>query len=142
MGMLKGEFQYTLDDKGRVVIPPRFRRALGDQIVVTRGIDPCISVYSPSEWMKVEEALRKLPTRQRDVTRYLLAGAVDLELDRQGRVMLPAHLRQHAAIDREVVVVGLISRLEIWSRTAWQSYIEKAQKAAPQIAEQIEELSI
>ena len=115
---------------------------LGDQIVVTRGIDPCISVYSPSEWTKVEEALRKLPTRQRDVTRYLLAGAVDLELDRQGRVMLPAHLRQHAGIDREVVVVGLISRLEIWSRTAWQSYIEKAQKSAPQIAEQIEELSI
>jgi MraZ protein len=140
--MLKGEFQYTLDDKGRVVIPPRFRRVLGDQIVATRGIDPCISVYSPSEWTKVEEALRKLPTRQRDVTRYLLAGAVDLELDRQGRVMLPAHLRQHAGIDREVVVVGLISRLEIWSRTAWQSYIEKAQKSAPQIAEQIEELSI
>ena len=140
--MLKGEFQYTLDDKGRVVIPPRFRRVLGDQIVVTRGIDPCISVYSPSEWTKVEEALRKLPTRQRDVTRYMLAGAVDLELDRQGRVMLPAHLRQHAGIDREVVVVGLISRLEIWSRTAWQSYIEKAQKSAPQIAEQIEELSI
>lgn len=140
--MLKGEFQYTLDDKGRVVIPPRFRRVLGDQIVATRGIDPCISVYSPSEWTKVEEALRKLPTRQRDVTRYLLAGAVDLELDRQGRVMLPSHLRQHAGIDREVVVVGLISRLEIWSRTAWQSYIEKAQKSAPQIAEQIEELSI
>lgn len=140
--MLKGEFQYTLDDKGRVVIPPRFRRALGDQIVATRGIDPCISVYSPSEWTKVEEALRKLPTRQRDVTRYLLAGAVDLDLDRQGRVILPAHLRQHAGIEREVVVVGLISRLEIWSRTAWQSYIEKAQKSAPQIAEQIEELSI
>jgi MraZ protein len=140
--MLKGEFQYTLDDKGRVVIPPRFRRVLGDQVVATRGIDPCISVYSPAEWAKVEEALRRLPTRQRDVMRYLLAGAVDLELDRQGRVMVPAHLRQHAGIDREVVVVGLISRLEIWSRAAWQSYIEKAQKSAPQIAEQIEELSI
>lgn len=140
--MLKGEFHYTLDEKGRVVIPPRFRRALGDQIVATRSIDPCISVYSPSEWAKVEEALRKLPTRQRDVVRFLLAGAVDVDLDRQGRVMLPVHLRQHAGIDREVVVVGLINRLEIWSRAAWQSYIEKAQQAAPQIAEQIEELSI
>lgn len=140
--MLKGEYQYALDEKGRVVIPPRFRRVLGDQMVATRGIDPCIAVYSPPEWTKLEEALRKLPTRQRDVVRYMLAGAVDLELDRQGRVTLPLHLRQHAAIDRDVVVVGLISRLEIWSRSSWQSYLEKAQKSAPQIAEQIEELSI
>lgn len=140
--MLKGEFQYALDDKGRVVIPPRFRRALGDQVVATRGIDPCVTVYSPAEWARVEERLRGLPTRQRDVVRYLLAGAVDLELDRQGRVKLPQHLRQHAGIERDVVVVGLINRLEIWNRSAWQSYIEKAQKAAPQIAEQIEELSI
>jgi len=140
--MLKGEFQYALDDKGRVVIPPRFRRALGDQVVATRGFDPCISVYSPAEWAKVEERLRRLSTRQRDVVRFLLAGAVDLDLDRQGRVTLPPHLRQHAGIDRDVVVVGLISRLEIWSRPTWQSYLEKAQKSAPQIAEQIEELSI
>jgi MraZ protein len=140
--MPKGEFQYSLDDKGRVVIPPRFRRVLGDQVVATRGIDPCIAVYSPDEWTKVEDALRKLSTKQRDVVRYMLAGAVDLDLDRQGRVTLPPHLRQHAAIERDVVVVGLISRLEIWSRTSWQAYIEKAAKSAPQIAEQIEELSI
>ncbi len=140
--MLKGEFQYALDDKGRVVIPPRFRRVLGDQVVATRGIDPCIAVYSPTEWAKVEDALRKLPTKQRDVVRYMLAGAVDLELDRQGRVTLPLHLRQHAGIERDVMVVGLISRLEIWGRPNWQSYIEKAAKSAPQIAEQIEELSI
>lgn len=140
--MLKGEYQYALDDKGRVVIPPRFRRVLGDQVVATRGIDPCVAVYSPAEWAKVEEALRRLPTKQRDVVRYMLAGAVDLDLDRQGRVTLPPHLRQHAAIERDVVVVGLISRFEIWNRTGWQSYIEKAAKSAPQIAEQIEELSI
>ncbi len=140
--MLKGEYQYALDDKGRVVIPPRFRRVLGDQVVATRGIDPCVSIYSPQEWTKVEETLRKLPTSKRDVTRYLLAGAVDLELDRQGRVTLPQHLRQHAGIERDVVVVGLISRLEVWSRPAWQAYIEKAQQAAPQIAEQLEELSL
>jgi MraZ protein len=140
--MLKGEYQYALDDKGRVVIPPRFRRVLGEQVVATRGIDPCVSIYSPQEWTKVEDTLRKLPTSKRDVTRYLLAGAVDLELDRQGRVTLPHHLRQHAGIDRDVVVVGLISRLEVWSRPAWQAYIEKAQQAAPQIAEQLEELSL
>jgi MraZ protein len=125
-----------------VVLPPKFRRALGDQVVATRGIDPCVAVYSPSEWATVEEALRRLSTSKRDVTRYLLAGAVDLELDRQGRVTIPAHLRQHAGIERDVVVVGLSSRLEIWSRPAWQSYIEKAQKSAPQLAEQLEELSL
>lgn len=140
--MLKGEFQYALDEKGRVVIPPRFRRVLGDQVVATRGLDPCISVYSPAEWAKVADALLKLSTKQRDVMRYLLAGAVDIDLDRQGRITLPLHLRQHAGIEREVVVVGLISRLEIWNYAGWQSYIEKAKLSAPQIAEQIEELRI
>lgn len=142
MGMLRGEFQYALDEKGRVVLPPRFRRVLGDQVIVTRGIDPCIAVYSPAEWAKVEEALKRLSTSKRDVTRFLLAGAVDLDLDRQGRITLPPHLRQHAGIEREVVVVGLISRVEIWSRATWQTYLEQAQKSAPKIAEQIEELSI
>ncbi|MDR7483404.1 MAG: division/cell wall cluster transcriptional repressor MraZ [Armatimonadota bacterium] len=140
--MLRGEFQYALDEKGRVVLPPRFRRVLGDQVIVTRGIDPCIAVYSPAEWAKVEEALKRLSTSKRDVTRFLLAGAVDLDLDRQGRITLPPHLRQHAGIEREVVVVGLISRVEIWSRATWQTYLEQAQKSAPKIAEQIEELSI
>jgi MraZ protein len=140
--MLRGEYQYALDDKARVVVPPKFRRALGDQVVATRGFDPCVAVYSLPEWTRVEEALRKLSTSKRDVTRYLLAGAVDLELDRQGRVTLPAHLRQHAGIERDVVVVGLGIRLEIWSRPTWQSYIEKTQQSAPQIAEQLEELSL
>ena len=140
--MLKGEYQYALDDKGRVVIPPKFRRVLGDQVVVTRGIDPCIFLYSPSEWQKLEEALRRLPIKQRDVVRYLMAGAVDAVLDRQGRIIVPPHLREHAGIEREVVVVGLGSRLEIWNRPTWQTYLKKAQKSAPEIAEQIEELSI
>jgi MraZ protein len=140
--MLRGEYQYALDDKGRVVIPPKFRRALGDQVVATRWIDPCISVHSPAEWTKVEEALRRLPPSKRDVVRFLLAGAADLDLDRQGRITLPQHLREHAEIDREVVVVGLSSRVEIWSRSTWQTYLKKAQKSAPEIADQLEGLSL
>jgi len=140
--MIRGEFQYSLDDKGRVVIPPKFRRALGDQVVATRSIDRAVSVYSAAEWSKVEEGLRRLPVSRRDLLHYMLAGAVDLELDRQGRVTLPPHLRQHAEIERDVVVVGLISRLEVWSRAFWQSHIEKIQKSAPQLAEQIEELRL
>jgi MraZ protein len=124
------------------VLPPRFRRALGDQVIATRGIDPCVVVYSPAEWARVEEALKRLSTSKRDVMRYLLAGAVDLDLDRQGRITLPPHLRQHAGIEREVVVVGLISRVEIWNLATWQTYLEQARQSAPKIAEQIEELSI
>jgi MraZ protein len=140
--MLKGEFQYALDDKGRVVIPPRFRRVLGDQVVATRSIDRAISIYSPTEWTRVEDGLRRLSINKRELVHYMLAGAVDLDLDRQGRVTLPVHLRQHADIDRDVVVVGLITRLEVWSKAIWQSHIEKIQKSAPELAEQLEELRL
>jgi MraZ protein len=140
--MLRGEYEYALDEKGRVVIPPRFRRVLGDQVVATRGLDACVSIYSPKAWTKVEEELLRLSTSKRDIVRVILAGAVDLELDRQGRVTLPAHLRQHAGIERDVVVVGLIKRVEVWHRPAWAAYIDRAQKAAPQIAEQVEGLRL
>ncbi len=142
MGTLKGEHAYALDEKGRVVIPPKFRHVLGDTVVATRGFETCIGIYSPAEWLKVEEAVRRLRVKDQAVLRYVLAGAVDLEVDRQGRVMLPPHLREHAKIKREVVVVGLSSRVEIWSRPLWKTYVEKAQKSAPKIAEQIEELRI
>ena len=110
--MLKGEYQYALDDKGRVVIPPKFRHVLGEQVVATRSVDECVSIYSPGEWAKLEQTLRNLPTRQRDILRYVLAGAVDLELDRQGRVTLqpPGSARE----DRREVVgwVGQVSGSE------------------------------
>ncbi|MDQ7857553.1 MAG: division/cell wall cluster transcriptional repressor MraZ [Armatimonadota bacterium] len=140
--MLRGEYEYALDDKGRVVIPTRFRRVLGDQVVAARGLDPCVSIYSPEGWARVEEELVQLSTGKRDIVRVILASAVDLELDRQGRVTLPARLRQYAGIDRDVVVVGLIRRVEIWNRSAWAAYIERAQKAALQIAEQVEGLRL
>jgi MraZ protein len=140
--MLKGEYQYALDDKGRVVIPPKFRHVLGEMVVATRGVDECVSIYSPGEWAKVEQHLQSLPTRQRDILRYVLAGAVDLEVDRQGRVTLPPHLRQHAKIERDLVVVGLVKRLEVWNRSTWTAYLEKTQTSARQLAEQIDDLSI
>jgi len=106
------------------------------------SLDPCVSIYSPEGWARVEEELVQLSTGKRDIVRVILASAVDLELDRQGRVTLPARLRQYAGIDREVVVVGLIRRVEIWNRAAWSAYIERAQKAALQIAEQVEGLRL
>lgn len=142
VGTLKGEHAYALDEKGRVVIPPKFRPILGDQVVAIRGFETCVGVYSPTEWLKVEEAVRRLPVKQQTVLRYVLASAVDLEVDRQGRIMLPTHLRDHAKIRREVVVVGLSSRVEIWSRSLWKTYLEKVKKSVPKLAETIEELRI
>jgi MraZ protein len=142
VGTLKGEYQYSLDEKGRVVIPPKFRHVLGDQVVATRGFGTYIGVYSPTAWSRVEEGVQRLSVAQQDVLRFVLASAVDLDVDRQGRIMLPPYLREHAKISREVVVVGLSSRVEIWGRSIWKTYLTKAQRSAPKLAEQIPELRI
>lgn len=144
VGTLKGEYQYALDEKGRVVIPPKVRHVLGDQVVATRGFETCIAVYSPPEWLRVEEGVRNLKAAadQQTVLRYLLASAVDLEVDRQGRIMLPPYLREHAQVKRDVYVIGLGNRLEIWSRPLWRAYLNKAGKSAPKLVEDIPELRI
>ena len=140
--LFKGEHHYSLDDKGRVVLPPKFRRALGATVVVTRGLDECVFVYSPQEWSKFESKLRSLSINKRDFVRFMLASAEDVDVDRQGRMMIPAHLRAYAKIDRDAVVVGVINRLEIWGRENWLKYIQKAQAETPRLAAEMEELSI
>ncbi len=138
--MFKGEFHYVLDEKGRLVIPPRFRRALGDRFVVTRGFDGCVVVYPEEQWREVEEKLRVQPLANRQFVRYLLGSAVDVELDRQGRFVLPQPLREHAGIQREVVVVGLIHKLEIWSKERWQQYLVQTEQDEAKILETMREL--
>lgn len=140
--LFKGEHHYSLDEKGRIVLPPKFRRALGPVVVVTRGLDECVAVYAPAEWARNEKKLRALPVNRRDFLRFMLASAEDVELDRQGRMTIPAHLRQYAKIEREAVVVGLGSRLEIWSQGSWQKYIGRIQTEAPAIAEELKDVSI
>lgn len=140
--LFKGEHHYSLDEKGRIVLPPKFRRVLGPVVVVTRGLDECVAVYAPAEWARNEKKLRALPVNRRDFLRFMLASAEDVELDRQGRMTIPAHLRQYAKIEREAVVVGLGSRLEIWSQGSWQKYIGRIQTEAPAIAEELKDVSI
>lgn len=140
--MLKGEFEYTLDDKGRVVIPPRFRRRVGDRFVVTRGFDGCVVLYPESEWVTVEEKLRSEPLANRQFVRYLLGSAVEVEADKQGRFVLPPPLREHAAIQREVVVVGLINKLEIWSRERWQQYLKQTVQDEARLIDGMKELNL
>jgi MraZ protein len=136
--MFRGEYHYTLDDKGRVVLPPKFRQELGEAVIVTRGMDDCIWVYPRQGWEAVEDKLRTLPIARRGFLRFLLAAAQEVELDRQGRITLPEALREYAAIGREVVVVGLIQRLEIWSEERWKKAVAKAQREAAKVAQEID----
>jgi len=139
--MLQGEYHYTLDEKWRVVIPQKFRRALGDVVTVTRNpLDPCLFVFSQEEWSRVAQKLASLPLVERQFVRFLTSGVVECELDRQGRIVLPAHLREYAQIDREAVVIGVINRVEIWSEGNWRANLEKTQADAPQLLVRLQEL--
>lgn len=140
--MFRGEHHYSLDDKGRVVLPPKFRRALGNTVVVTRGLDECVAVYAPAEWTKNEKKLRALPVSRRDFARFMLSSAEDVELDKQGRISIPQHLREYAKIDREAAVIGMGNRLEIWGEANWKRYIAEVQAKAPALASELQDLSI
>jgi len=140
--LFRGEHHYSLDEKGRIVFPPPFRAALGTRVVVARGLDECVAVYAPQEWAKNEKKLRALSVSRRDFVRFVLASAEDVELDRQGRMTIPAHLREYAKIERDAVVVGVGSRLEIWALANWQRYIARVQTEAPSIAAELKDLSL
>ena len=121
--MFMGEYNHTVDSKGRLIVPSKFREQLGDEFVVTKGLDNCLFVYENSEWAKLEEKLRTLPltnTAARKFSRFLLAGATTCEVDKQGRVLIPSVLREFAGLNKEVVLVGVLNRIEIWSRERWQ----------------------
>ena len=138
--MLRGEAQYALDEKGRVVIPPKFRAIVGDRLIVTRWIDKCLAAFAPKEWQSLEEKLRNQPLGNRDFVRLLLSAAEDCELDRQGRIFLPPHLRKHATILKDVTIIGMGSRLEIWSTPNWRRQLHKVSQAPEKLAQHLQEL--
>ena len=118
-----GEYNHTIDPKGRVIIPAKFRDSLGEQFVVTQGLDGCLFVYDDIEWRAFEEKLKTLPITNKEArafVRFFLAGAADVEVDKQGRILLPAVLRDHAKLIKDVVFVGVGSRVEIWSKENWE----------------------
>ncbi len=117
--MFMGEYNHTIDPKGRLIIPSKFREALGDTFVVTKGLDGCLFVYDNEEWAAFEEKLKSLPLTNKDArkfVRFFLAGAAEAEVDKQGRILVPNVLREFAGLDKEVVLIGVASRIEIWSR--------------------------
>lgn len=139
-GMFLGEYQHTIDNKGRLIIPARLREGLGDRFVVTKGLDGCLFAYPPQEWSNLEQKMRSLPFTRADArafVRFFFAGATECEVDKQGRVLIPAGLREHAALEKEVVVIGVSSRVEIWSQARWEQYNTESASSVEEIAEKI-----
>ena len=121
--MFMGEYNHTLDAKGRLIVPSKFREQLGDEFVVTKGLDGCLFVYPLSEWTKNEEKFRDIPLTTKDArkfARFFFAGAASCEVDKQGRALIPNVLREYASIEKEVVSVGVLNRVEIWDKDKWQ----------------------
>lgn len=143
--MFMGEYQHTVDQKGRLIIPSKFRETLGERFVVTKGLDRCLFVYSPEEWSNLEQRLKALPLANKDArafVRFFFAGATECEIDKQGRILLPANLREYASLNKDVVLVGVLTRVEIWSKEIWDEYNQQANLDHESIAEKMAELGI
>lgn len=121
--MFMGEFNHSIDSKGRIIIPSKFREDLGDEFVITLGLDGCLFAYPSNEWQIFVSKLQTLPgTKEaRQLQRYFMACASACELDKQGRILIPARLRENAALDKDIVFVGVLNKIEIWSKERWDS---------------------
>ncbi|WP_213423352.1 division/cell wall cluster transcriptional repressor MraZ [Bhargavaea massiliensis] len=143
--MFMGEYQHTVDTKGRLIIPAKFRDDLDGGFVVTRGLDKCLFAYTMDEWKRLEEKLKALPVTKKDArafTRFFFSGATEVELDKQGRVNLPANLLSYAGLEKDCVVLGVSSRIEIWAREAWEGYFEESEDSFNEIAENLIDFDI
>jgi len=140
-----GEYTHNLDEKGRLAVPKKFRTVLSKGAVVTRGLDNCLFLYTKDEWKKLADKLSALPFSQansRAFARLMLAGAMDVKIDKQGRVMLPEYLRKYATLKKNIVVAGLYNRLELWDDKAWEQYKVRTEKDSNAIAEEMSDLGI
>lgn len=143
--MFYGEYLHTVDAKGRVIVPAKFREGLGEKFIVTKGLDNCLFAYSLNEWKELESKLKNLPFTDKDVrafVRFFFAGACECELDKQGRVLLPQNLREHAGIEKEIYVLGVSSRVEIWDKNKWDLYSGDENIGPDKIAEKMAMLGI
>ena len=143
--MFLGEYKHSIDNKGRVAVPSKFRSAFQGGVVVTRGLDHCLFIYEKSEWEIFAKKLIALPVAQsnsRAFVRLMLAGAMEVEIDAQGRILLPDYLREYASLKKQSVIAGLYNRIEIWDEANWQKYKTKTEASGDDIAEKLGELGI
>ncbi|MBO6232790.1 MAG: division/cell wall cluster transcriptional repressor MraZ [Clostridia bacterium] len=121
--MLIGEYEHSLDTKGRLIMPSKLRQDIGEKFIVTKGLDGCLFAFSQNEWENFETKLKTLPLSDRNArnfVRFFLSGATECEIDKQGRFLIPANLRTAANLEKETVIIGVGTRLEIWDKDAWQ----------------------
>jgi len=133
-----GEYQHSVDAKGRLIVPAKFRDALGETFVVTRGLDNCLFGYPMDEWRKLEEKLKDLPMTKKDTrafARFFFSGATEVEIDKQGRINIPSTLMQYAHLVKECIVLGVSNRIEIWAKDAWETYFSESEQSFNEIAE-------
>ena len=140
-----GEYQHSIDSKGRMIIPSKFRDELGDIFIMTKGLDNCLFVYPKDEWKNLEEKLKLLPLTRKDArafVRFFFAGATECELDKQGRILIPNNLRAHCKLEKDAIVIGVSNRVEIWSKEEWDEYNADDDLSYEKIAEKMVELGI
>jgi MraZ protein len=143
--MFIGEYQHSIDIKKRLSLPAKFRKELGKEVVVTRGFENCLVIYTKNQWERVMEELNNLPTGRaetRRFTRAVLGGAVEVSLDKLGRILLPDYLKQYAGLKKDVTVCGLSNKLEVWDSKKWDVYRKKAELDMDKVAENLPELGI
>ncbi len=143
--MFIGEYIYSIDDKRRVAIPAKLRKDLGKKAVITRGLDNCLVLYPMEEWQKLGQKLQNLPAARgeaRGFVRIMLSGAVDVTFDKLGRILIPDYLKKYAGLRKNVAIIGLGNRIEIWDEKKWQNYKMKTETKVEDIAEKLEELGI
>ncbi len=141
--MLKGEFQHNIDLKGRMIVPAKFRDELGENFVITKGLDNCLFVFPPSEWDKLNRQLSELSlSKGREIQRFFYGSMTECEVDKQGRILIPQNLREYAKLEKDITIVGLDRRAEIWNKTNWDIHNDRFIQNTDAVALQMEELGI
>ncbi len=143
--MLIGEYEHSLDAKGRLIMPAKLREDVGDKFIITKGLDGCLFGFSQKEWDNFEEKLKTLPLTNknaRDFVRFFLSGAIECEIDKQGRFLISSNLREYAELDKEVMITGVGTRIEIWDKDKWKKYNSEENLSADQIAENMANLGM
>lgn len=133
-----GQYNHTIDSKGRLIIPAKFREHLGNTFILTRGLDQCLFGYPIHEWKLIEEKMKGLPLTKKDArafTRFFFSGATECEIDKQGRINISTPLIQYAKLEKECVVIGVSNRIEIWSKEVWEQYFSESEESFAEIAE-------
>ncbi len=143
--MFIGEYTYSIDEKKRLAIPPKLRQLLGKRAVITRGLDQCLFLYPAKEWGSLAEKLSQLPLSQADArgfARLMLTGAMEVNFDNLGRILVPDYLKTYALLKKKVVIAGVFNRIEVWDAKIWQEYKKRTEKEVGDIAERLKELGV